>query len=259
MNTAPPKIRTTMPADPADDYIPDALFENRPLTLTEIYGIPFPADLSHLRDFRTAWVLSLLLGVLGADRFYLRRPVTGTLKLLTLGGLGIWWLRDLAAILSGHATDGRGHPLTGSRTHRAGAWAVTAVFTTALLSSLATLALPAATYAVDVARTQVTDYLSPPPPPEAHAWTVRARAAAGAPPAVLDLTSGSVHLTWHLPSPAVVYLQPAAGPGIQLFIAGKPSDGEKTFLIAPGTYTLIVGPDSPGWTITAEEYVRPGD
>ena len=259
MNTAPPKIRTTMPADPADDYIPDALFENRPLSVAEMYDIVFPADLSHLRDFRTAWVLSLTLGMFGVDRFFLGRPVTGTLKLLTLGGFGIWWLRDLASILSGHATDGRGHPLTGSRKPRAGAWTLTGLYTAALLTALTSLALPTATYAVAVVRTQITDYITPPPPPAEHSWTVRGRAAAGKPPPVLDLTSGSVHLTWHLPAPAVVYLQPATGPGIELFIASRASDGEQTFLVKPGTYTLVVAPASPGWTVTAEEYVRPGD
>jgi hypothetical protein len=259
VSTVPPTVRTVMPKDPARDYIPDALFENRPLSLTDIYGIEFPADLSHLRDFRTAWVLSLLLGMLGADRFYLGRPFTGALKLLTLGGLGFWWLRDVAAILTGHATDGGGHPLTGARKHRAAAGAITAVFTAALLAAAGTLAAPAATTAAAVIQNQVTDFVNPPPPPADHAWTVRARAAAGEPPAVLDLTSGSVYLTWHLPAPAVVYLQPATGPGIELFITRKASDGEKTFLIAPGTYTLVVAPESPGWTITAEEYVRPGD
>jgi hypothetical protein len=33
-------------------------------------------------------------GVLGIDHFYLRSPLTGIAKLLTLGGFGIWWLWD---------------------------------------------------------------------------------------------------------------------------------------------------------------------
>ena len=46
-----------------------------------------------------AWVitliLSLMLGFLGADRFYLRQYRWGVWKLLTLGGFGWWWFADL--------------------------------------------------------------------------------------------------------------------------------------------------------------------
>lgn len=46
-------------------------------------------------DPTSALVLSLLLGFLGIDRFYIGHPIRGLLKLLTLGGLGIWWLVDI--------------------------------------------------------------------------------------------------------------------------------------------------------------------
>ena len=41
-----------------------------------------------------AWVLWLLFGWAGGHRFYLERPGTGILMLLTGGGLLIWWLVD---------------------------------------------------------------------------------------------------------------------------------------------------------------------
>lgn len=48
------------------------------------------------------WIVALLfsifLGWLGIDRFYLKYIGTGILKLITLGGLGIWWLIDLILI-----------------------------------------------------------------------------------------------------------------------------------------------------------------
>lgn len=46
----------------------------------------------------TAFVLSLVLGSLGVDRFYLGKVGTGILKLITFGGLGLWYLIDLILI-----------------------------------------------------------------------------------------------------------------------------------------------------------------
>ncbi|MGO4493354.1 TM2 domain-containing protein, partial [Arthrobacter sp. 2YAF22_2] len=47
------------------------------------------------KSFLTTWLLALLLGALGADRFYLGKVGTGILKLVTLGGFGIWALIDI--------------------------------------------------------------------------------------------------------------------------------------------------------------------
>jgi len=56
----------------------------------------------------TAILLSLFLGGLGVDRFYLGNIGLGIGKLLTFGGLGIWALIDFIYILSGNAKDGEG-------------------------------------------------------------------------------------------------------------------------------------------------------
>lgn len=45
-----------------------------------------------------ALLLSILVGSLGIDRFYMGYIGTGILKLITLGGFGLWWLIDLILI-----------------------------------------------------------------------------------------------------------------------------------------------------------------
>lgn len=45
-------------------------------------------------------VLSILVGELDVDRFMLGDVALGILKLITLGGCGIWWLIDLILIMN---------------------------------------------------------------------------------------------------------------------------------------------------------------
>ena len=59
-----------------------------------------------------ATTLAALLGPFGAHRFYLGKPESGTLMLLTLGGLGVWWLYDLILVASGSFRDGDGRLVT---------------------------------------------------------------------------------------------------------------------------------------------------
>lgn len=47
---------------------------------------------------QTALFFSIFTGVLGVDRFYLGYTVSGIIKLLTVGGFGIWALIDLIRI-----------------------------------------------------------------------------------------------------------------------------------------------------------------
>ena len=85
-----------------------------------------PAPVSQ-KSFVVTWLLSLFLGALGIDRFYLGKIGTGILKLITGGGLGIWALIDLLIILFGAMRDKYGRPLEGYEENKRVAWIVTII------------------------------------------------------------------------------------------------------------------------------------
>jgi len=43
-------------------------------------------------------VMSVVFGSLGVDRFIMGKIGTGIFKLITFGGIGIWWLVDVILI-----------------------------------------------------------------------------------------------------------------------------------------------------------------
>jgi TM2 domain-containing membrane protein YozV len=59
----------------------------------------------------TAFMLAWWLGWLGADRFYVGQTGLGILKLLTCGGLSLWWMIDMILHALGAINDAEGRPL----------------------------------------------------------------------------------------------------------------------------------------------------
>jgi hypothetical protein len=69
-------------------------------------------DLPSEKRGLTAGLLCFLLGVFGAHRFYVGKHGTGLLMLITVGGLGIWWLADLIMLVTGQFRDKEGRRVT---------------------------------------------------------------------------------------------------------------------------------------------------
>ena len=63
------------------------------------------------KDWLTPVLLSFFLGALGVDHVYTGKTMTGILKLITVGGCGIWALIDLIMAITGNFKDGNGLPI----------------------------------------------------------------------------------------------------------------------------------------------------
>jgi len=60
------------------------------------------------KDFITTLLICVFLGGLGAHRFFVDKSDTGILMLVTLGGLGLWWIIDIILIVTGSFEDSEG-------------------------------------------------------------------------------------------------------------------------------------------------------
>jgi TM2 domain-containing membrane protein YozV len=63
------------------------------------------------KSWMVALLLSIFLGQLGVDRFYLGYMGLGVAKLLTCGGCGVWQIIDVIMIAMDKIPDANGQPL----------------------------------------------------------------------------------------------------------------------------------------------------
>ncbi|WP_311212272.1 MULTISPECIES: Ltp family lipoprotein [unclassified Arthrobacter] len=124
-----------------------------------MYGPPPVSN----KSFLTTWLLSLLVGVFGVDRFYLGKVGTGILKLVTFGGFGIWALVDLILVLANKTRDKQGRPLDGYDSYKKVALIVTAAVILLSIILNATRAGGTQTSVTPVTSTQTT---APAPSPQ---------------------------------------------------------------------------------------------
>lgn len=100
-----------------------------------VYDSGQPVAKEGERSFIATWLLAYFLGVFGVDRFYLRKYGTAVLKLLTLGGLGLWWLWDLILTISGKRRDASGDLLYGcAQYHKMAFWVTLLLLLVSLIS-----------------------------------------------------------------------------------------------------------------------------
>ena len=70
-------------------------------------------------DFLPTLLICIFLGGLGIHRFFVGKTGTGILMLVTIGGLGIWWIIDIILIVTGSFTDIEGRVITYQNTNTA--------------------------------------------------------------------------------------------------------------------------------------------
>jgi hypothetical protein len=108
-----PQPPTPQPVPLSPQPVPQAVYPNYPQTAGPVQPQPPAAQDDEQKDFVIAFLLSWLLGGVGADRFYLGYTGKGIAKLLTLGGLGIWAIIDTVRLAFGKLRDKEGLPLRG--------------------------------------------------------------------------------------------------------------------------------------------------
>ncbi len=218
---------------------------------------PFPVGLPELMDFRLNWLLALFLGAFGVDRLHRGCLATGILKLVTLGGAGLWWAWDLLAVATGYAVDGRGHPLKGRPFQRLLATGVSLTVIAGAGTVVASAVAPGVQELFAAAgRLTVSAVHSPRP-----VWEPVARFAdkGEGPTSPFIVAGDALTFKFTFDDAAFVYLLPAGTAivpdGSKPVISSiESAAGTVTIRVRPGDYLLYVQSRS-GWTIAVVERV----
>jgi hypothetical protein len=85
-------------------------------------------NVSSQKSFQATWLLSLFLGVLGVDHFYLGKTKTGLIKLFTVGGFYVWAIVDVIQTIRGNRTDQYGNKIVPTEKEKKTATIVSIIF-----------------------------------------------------------------------------------------------------------------------------------
>ena len=96
---------------------------------------PEPSQLARptQRHFLAVFFISLMWGILGVDRMYLGKWGTGLLKLVTVGGFGLWLVADLSSIMNGTMRDSHGQPMLEYEQYKSLASRIIFIYTTVII------------------------------------------------------------------------------------------------------------------------------